>query len=170
MILALPQIRGPIGSRRGVKTRSSLFASRGWLMSRHDVYIEQAIEERDSLAEPLAPTTLCRINLVRHSFADVMPDTLAQVLERFRRDTYPERELLVWERMAAVYLDFKQVFKPEATRGRAAFLVLLELSMGRVRARTRKQRSVLSPEEFKFLCARWEVFGPQATQGIKQIH
>jgi len=139
-------------------------------MSRHDVYIEQAVEERDNLAEPLAPTTLCRINLVRHAFIDVMPDTLAQVLARFRRDTYPERELLVWERMAAVYLDFKQLFKPEAAQGRAAFLVLLELSMGRVRARTRKQRSVLNLEEFKFLCARWEVFGPQAPQGTKQIH
>ena len=139
-------------------------------MSRHDVYTEQAVEERDALAEALAPTTLCRINLVRHAFADVMPDTLAQVLERFRRDTYPERELLVWERMAAAYLDFKQAFKPEAAQGRAAFLVLLELSMGRVRARTKKQRSVLNIEEFKFLCARWEVFGPQAPQGIGQIH
>ena len=78
--------------------------------------------------------------------------------------------LLVWERMAAAYLDFKQVFRPEAAQGRAAFLVLLELSMGRVRARTKKQRSVLSIEEFKFLCARWEVFGPQPPQGIGQIH
>lgn len=139
-------------------------------MSRHDVYIEQAVEERDSLAEPLAPSIMCRVNLVRHAFSDVMPDTLAQVLERFRRDTYPEHELLVWERMAAVYLDFKQVFKPEAAGGRAAVLVLLELSMGRLRARTRKQRSVLSPEEIKFLRARWEVFGSQAPQGAKQIH
>jgi hypothetical protein len=139
-------------------------------MSRDDVLISHACGEKDSPVEPLAPALMARINLVRHAFSDVMPDSLAQVVDRFRRDVHLERELSVWEGMAAVYQDFKQAFKPDAARCRAAFLVLLELSMGRLRPRTKKQWTALSTGEFGFLCLQWEVFGSRPLLGAKQLH
>ncbi|HEY4366461.1 MAG TPA: hypothetical protein VGN07_04445 [Steroidobacteraceae bacterium] len=125
---------------------------------------------RDS--DPGFPKTLMsRLNLIRHAFSDVLPDSLAQILEQFRRDAYPERELSVWEAMAAVYQDFKELFKPDAARCRTALLVLLELSMNRLRPRTRKRWIVLSEEEFMFLRTRWEVFGScMPVVETKQLH
>jgi hypothetical protein len=111
-----------------------------------------------------------RINLIRHAFIDVIPDSFEQVIARFRRDACPEKEVAVWEAMAAVYFDFKQTFKPEPSRCPEVFLLLLELSMGRLRLRTPQDAAVLSPEEFKFLCARWEVFGPHVAMDVKQLH
>ena len=123
-------------------------------------------------SDPGFPKTLMsRLNLIRHAFSDVLPDSLAQILEQFRRDAYPERELSVWEAMAAVYQDFKELFKPDAARCRTALLVLLELSMNRLRPRTRKRWIVLSEEEFMFLRTRWEVFGScMPVVEIKQLH
>jgi hypothetical protein len=59
---------------------------------------------------------------------------------------------------------------PDASRCRVAFLMLLELSMGRLRPRTKKQLAALSTEEFGFLRARWNVssFRPQAS--TKPVH
>lgn len=172
MILALPQSvvhwQPPRGSDAATLFATLFGGSAD--MSRYDVLISQATQDKDSLAEPLAPSLISRISLVRHAFSDVMPDTLTQVMERFRRDAHLERELSVWESMAAVYLDFKAVFKPDAQRCRAAFLVLLELSMGRLRPRTKKQWAALSTEEFRFLRARWDVFGSGAQAGTKPLH
>ena len=169
MILALPQSVVHWQPPRG-SDAVTLFGRGSADMSRYDVLISQATEDKDSLAEPLAPSLMSGINLVRHALSDVMPDTLTQVVERFRRDAHLERELSVWEAMAAVYQDFKIVFKPDAVRCRAAFLVLLELSMGRLRPRTKKQWAALSAEEFLFLRARWDVFGSRVQAGMKPLH
>jgi hypothetical protein len=43
------------------------------------------------------------IKAFRQTFAEVLPGELEEVLESFRRDQDPEREILVWEAMAEDY-------------------------------------------------------------------
>lgn len=51
----------------------------------------------------LTPEQVERIKAFRQTFAEVFPGELEEALENFRRDQNPEREILVWEKMAEEY-------------------------------------------------------------------
>lgn len=49
-----------------------------------------------------------RVKAIRRAFAEVYPLTTRRWEERFRRDAHPEREVAVWEHLAACYAHFVQ--------------------------------------------------------------
>jgi len=112
---------------------------------------------------------LSRINLVRHVFLEMLPGTLEETIEDFRRDTHPEQEICVWEAMASVYLDFKRECKPDAARRNAAFNVLLHLSTGPLPTRPRRRWPLLSASDVKFIRERWNQFGVHLPVGITPL-
>jgi len=55
----------------------------------------------DTLPEDL----LIRIKTLNRLLEDVLPVPLDETVDNFRRDLHPERELIIWERIASAYLD-----------------------------------------------------------------
>jgi len=53
----------------------------------------------------LPESFLIRAKLVQRTLADVLPMSLDETINNFRRDFHPWEELVYWERMAAAYLD-----------------------------------------------------------------
>jgi hypothetical protein len=51
----------------------------------------------------LTPDQERRIAAVRETFSEVLDQPLAQWIDDFRRDLIPEKEIVVWESMAAEY-------------------------------------------------------------------
>src|SRR5262249_31073765 len=99
---------------------------------------------------------MSRINLVRHLFFEVYPETLDQAVEHFQRDIHPEQEIAMWEAMASVYLDYKQECKPDLAQCKAAFDVLLTLTVSPLPSRRRTRWPVLSAKDIEFLHERWK--------------
>lgn len=53
----------------------------------------------------LPESFLIRAKVVQRALADVLPMSLEEIINNFRRDFHPWEELVYWERMAAAYLD-----------------------------------------------------------------
>jgi hypothetical protein len=54
----------------------------------------------------LADAQLARIEQLQKTFSEVDPNPLSQWVEDFSRDMHPEREIHIWEIMAAAYTRF----------------------------------------------------------------
>ncbi len=65
--------------------------------------------EIDKLEEgPIRHTTLPedfirRVRAMKATLAEVDQSPLAEILDDFKRDAHPERELVIWERIASTY-------------------------------------------------------------------
>jgi hypothetical protein len=84
--------------------------------------------------EQLPPELLDRITAI-HEVAsdvasDVLPRPLGQWIDDFRRDIDPEREVIVWEQIAAAYKDMTQGANAELSRRRQAMSALIMLTTG----------------------------------------
>lgn len=55
--------------------------------------------------ETLPETLLIRIKIFQTILRDVFPVTLDEIIDKFRRETNPLNEVLIWERITATYLD-----------------------------------------------------------------
>ncbi len=110
---------------------------------------------------------MSRINLIRHIFFDFMPGTLEEALLDFRHDTHPEQEIVMWEAMAAVYLDYLHEHRPSPAKRRAAFDVLLHLSTSQFPSEPLSQWSVLDSTDLRFLRDRWDMFGSHVPVGLQ---
>jgi hypothetical protein len=44
-----------------------------------------------------------RIAAIHRTFSEILPRSLEQSLQDFRKDMHPEREIVVWENMATTY-------------------------------------------------------------------
>ncbi len=72
-----------------------------------------------------------RIKAYKGILGDVEPSSLEQTIDSFKRDTTPESELVLWERMAntyATYLAHNPTDNPEIKK--EIFSVILGVSMG----------------------------------------
>lgn len=58
--------------------------------------------------ETLPKSLLLRIKLNCHILQDVLPMSLEETIDGFKRDKHPEREIVVWELIAACYIEAKQ--------------------------------------------------------------
>jgi hypothetical protein len=54
----------------------------------------------------LPPELIGRIRLVRASLLQAWPCSMRDWLDGFKRDSHPSQEVVVWERIAAVYLEY----------------------------------------------------------------
>ena len=89
--------------------------------------------ERGPVRHPTLPEDFIRrVKAVKAILADVDPSSLAEILDSFKRDAHPERELVIWERIASTYELFvsHEGIKDVPTK-MDVFSVLLELSTGR---------------------------------------
>jgi hypothetical protein len=77
----------------------------------------------------LSDAMLARIRLINRVFADIIPQDEKKAIENFKRDADPERELRLWETMAAAFLKLTSARRLTITRRRAIVGDLLRLSM-----------------------------------------
>lgn len=102
---------------------------------------------------------LSRINLIRHVFLALMPESFEEAVDAFRRDTHPEQEIVMWEAMASTYLDFVHERAPSVAKQKAALDVLLQLTTAPLPARPLRRWSALDADDLALLRARWKIFG-----------
>lgn len=102
---------------------------------------------------------LSRINLIRHVFLSLMPETFEEAVDAFRRDTHPEQEIVLWEAMAATYLDFVYERAPSIVKQKVALDVLLHLATQPLPAKPLRRWAALDADDLAVLRARWEIFG-----------
>ncbi len=102
---------------------------------------------------------LSRINVVRHVFYTLLPESLEKTVDSFRRDTHPEQEIVVWEAMASTYLDYISEKHPDAAKRKAALALLLHLSASPMPERPLPAWSALDADDLRVLCARWDLYG-----------
>lgn len=73
----------------------------------------------------LPPDLLKRATALEPVFADVYPTTHEKWIENFRRDVYPEREIAIWEQIAAAYTQFFESRNAPIANRQEAFGLLL---------------------------------------------
>lgn len=81
---------------------------------------------RDSLPEAL----LSRITAIHEILRDVKNGTLEEMIEDFRRDADPDREIIIWEKIASAYVDYTTSYELPNEARREVLSVLLIASMG----------------------------------------
>jgi hypothetical protein len=73
----------------------------------------------------LSPEQIARITRVQKIFADVDPTPLTKWIEDFSRDQNPDREIAIWEGMAAPYEKFLTKYPLTPQGKKEAFQVVL---------------------------------------------
>jgi hypothetical protein len=78
----------------------------------------------------LSPELVARIRLVRAVFLCAHPHSMDNWLDGFKRDSHPSKEVEVWERLAAVYLECCSL-SPDLSPGqhRQLFALILAIDM-----------------------------------------
>ncbi|WP_441241018.1 toll/interleukin-1 receptor domain-containing protein [Tardiphaga sp. 768_D3_N2_1] len=92
-----------------------------------------------------------RIRLIRAALLEVKPTSMAAWVDGFRRDTTPETEVAIWERIASIYLEHSYG-KPKSVRKNIYEEVLRFVNFGRLEGVSDeifKRASSLSPIEGK---------------------
>jgi hypothetical protein len=100
--------------------------------------IENAKIEKVPLKEIIIPpirhatlpgSLLVRIHIINQIFHEVYPSPLEKTINNFRRDAHPEREVQVWERIAAAYLHLTTEHEFEMEQKQEIFDALFEASL-----------------------------------------
>lgn len=79
--------------------------------------------------EKLSAVQMARIERLHQTFAEVDDSTLDQWVDNFKREMHPDREIEVWERMAAAYTRFTRSRSLSKDAKREAHQVVLLRSM-----------------------------------------
>lgn len=80
--------------------------------------------------ESLPPELLVRIKLIQRILYDVFPISLDKTLYNFLRDQNPDKELLIWEKIVATYLDITSGTLFSLEQRKEIYSILLILSTG----------------------------------------
>ncbi len=80
--------------------------------------------------EKLPDALVNRILLIHRAFANYLSFSFDETLESFRRDMHPEREIGVWEKMAAIVDALKHVHNWDEARVKAAVGPIIHMSTG----------------------------------------
>ena len=60
--------------------------------------------QEGEIRHPVLPEVIIeRIKTFKGILGDVEPSSLEQTIDSFKRDMHPERELIIWERIASTY-------------------------------------------------------------------
>lgn len=78
--------------------------------------------------ESLPPSIIIRLRNIRAALQDVFPQNFAEMVDDFRRDLRPEKELFIWEGIAAAFACYKELFSPPHDELRDVFAFLLSAS------------------------------------------
>src|SRR3954470_24332462 len=80
--------------------------------------------------QELPPALVARIDSLRSTLDEVYPQSRAEWLEGFQRDTSPEQEVLWWERLARCYVEYSGKRALNLEQRKTAFNVMLKLLLG----------------------------------------
>lgn len=80
--------------------------------------------------EELPQSMLLRIKLIQRVLFEVMPQPLRETIDNFRRDVRPDRELFIWEAIAAAFIDATHGRLLSVDQRKEIFRALLAASMG----------------------------------------
>lgn len=114
--------------------------------------MRHGIPRHASLPQPL----VTRIITLHSVTEEVLPISLSETIFSFRCDAYPEREIAVWERIAACYYlaTLEKSFSIE--KKKEVFSVLLAASMGPIGDEEHVQRGNLTIDEFESLVTLYD--------------
>ncbi len=101
--------------------------------------------------EDLGPVYVTSIRLIRASLWDVYPKSLEFWLDGFKRDLNPEREIVIWQRIACVYLEYIKMQELTSEQKHFAFDVIVLLSMGCTNEDLKIQPGELPPNGLKII-------------------
>jgi hypothetical protein len=80
--------------------------------------------------DELSPDLVARITAIHAEINVVLPRSLAERMDDFRRDANPEREVEVWERIVLVHRRVSEEARLDTDDRRDLLAVLVGLSMG----------------------------------------
>ena len=118
-----------------------------------DIDINQ-LEEGPIRHQTLPEDFIRRVKAMKAILAEVETGSLAETLDDFKRDAHPERELLIWERIASTYELFvsHEAIKDMPTK-KEILSVLLGVSMDQEEFPEMKH---LSPEQVRQLSRNYK--------------
>ena len=99
----------------------------------------------------LSDELVCRIRLIRSALLVPYPQTIELWLDSFKRDMYPQKEIEVWEHIAACYLEYAAINSLTHDQHKAAFNYILTMVSGGAHQYLKKTASHLSPDSIKLL-------------------
>jgi hypothetical protein len=82
----------------------------------------------------LMPTQLLRLRNIRAILLEIFPQKFTDMVDNFRRDMIPEKEIFIWEGIAASVACYKELFSPSAEELHDVFSALLYASTNGVDA------------------------------------
>lgn len=94
---------------------------------------------------------IVRIRINQKIFAEVLPMSIEETIYHFRCDTHPEKELEIWERMGAAYLEAIDGKDYDLAKKTAIFSVLLDRTSGPFSKKDYSKFSPLTEKEVKHL-------------------
>ena len=111
--------------------------------------------------ETLPDEIVERIKVVQTVFAEVDPTPLEEWIENFKRDMNPDRELVIWEAMAAAYTSYNADRDMSLDKRKELFRILLIRSMSSTKdALTHLELKTFTEDEAReamgFLATEWE--------------
>ena len=125
----------------------------------------------------LPATLLVRIKIIQRILWDVMPISLKLTINDFRRDAHPDKEVGVWEKITAAYLDTIRGKFLSIDQRKEILKIILVLSTGPLDKEDFAKLKYLSREEVKNLQETFqsvipdisdpEVVGPIAVKDVK---
>lgn len=79
--------------------------------------------------ETLPNELVSRIAIIHNVFFEVLPAPFESTLENFKRDNNPENEIIIWESMAATYLEYTRNNTCSIEMKKEVFSLILHLSL-----------------------------------------
>jgi len=95
-----------------------------------------------------------RIVLVHKTFESYLSFSLDETLQNFKRDMHPEREIGVWEKMAAIVVSLERTNKWTSSRVKSAVGPIIQLSTGPLLPQT-VRKAKLTDKEVETIIDLW---------------
>jgi len=103
--------------------------------------------------DSLTQEQLTRVKKIHAIFSDVYTVSFEETIDNFRRDQNPDKEILIWERMAGAYQKYMSAHPSSSydQKHEAFILLLMRSMMSDEEAITESKIKVLSQDEVKEL-------------------
>ena len=95
----------------------------------------------------LPDSALVRIKMIQHVLSDVLPVSLEETINNFRRDAHPLDEIIYWEKIVAAYLDLTSRKDMSREKRKEILSALLGFSAGVLDCEEAHEFRYLSYEE-----------------------
>jgi hypothetical protein len=79
--------------------------------------------------EALSDEMVSRVRAIRAALLRVHPQSMEVWLDGFKRDAYPEKEILWWEHLSACFLEYFWTKCQNDEQAKAAFRLLLQIGL-----------------------------------------